>query len=144
MPGKIEFQTVPDGSVTRQTRLTIDQNGLATFANDVLVSGTSKLYLGNATGGFKGEIRSQSNYPVVLMPYDNSGNALGSAEFYYSTAGNTWNSEVGLNVGGALTVFNSSGANSISLSSTSGDSLVNIQAGGASGNYGYLRLRSVS
>lgn len=142
MPGKIEFQTVPDGSVNRQTRLTIDQNGLATFANDVLVSGTSKLYLGNATGGFKGEIRSQSNYPVVLMPYDNSGNALGSAEFYYSTAGNTWNSEVGLNVGGALTVFNSSGANSISLSSTSGDSLVNIQAGGASGNYGYLRLRS--
>lgn len=142
MPGKIEFQTVPDGSVTRQTRLTIDQNGLATFAKDVLVSGTSKLYLGNATGGFKGEIRSQSTYPIVLMPYNDSGTALSSAEFYYSTGGNTWNSEVGLNVGGALTVFNSSGGNSISLSSTDGDSLVNIQAGGASGNYGYLRLRS--
>lgn len=139
MPGKIEFQTVPDGSVIRSTRLTIDQNGMSTFNGNVLVSGTNKLYLGTATGGFKGEIRSQSNYPVVLMPYDNSGNSLGSAEFYYSTGGNTWNSEVGFNAGGNIGGTNAT-TGTLSMTGSAGDALLQLVATGSSGNYAYNKL----
>ena len=47
MPGKIQLQTVPDGSTTRQTRLTIDQNGFSTFAsaaNGTTLSVTNSAY----------------------------------------------------------------------------------------------------
>lgn len=66
MPGAIDFYTTPDGSVTPLVRLTIDQNGLATFSNNVLNTGTGSKY-----------IASQST--------DNSGNAyISGANGYVS------------------------------------------------------------
>jgi len=72
------------------------------FLSDVLAQASSKILIGNSTGGFKGEIRSQTNYPIVFMPYNDSGTALSSAEFFYKTDSSRWQTESNFRVDGTL------------------------------------------
>lgn len=71
-------------------------------ADNIMINGSSKLLIGTETGGFKGEIRSQSNYPIVFMPYDQTGTALSSAEFFYKTDSSRWQTESNFRVDGTL------------------------------------------
>lgn len=78
------------------------------FLSDIQAITSVRVLVGTSTGGYKGELRSQSNYPVVLMPYDNAGTALTSQEFFYKTDSTRWQTESNFRVDGTLSIGSTS------------------------------------
>jgi hypothetical protein len=98
-------------------------------ADNIMINGSSKLLIGTETGGFKGEIRSQSNYPIVFMPYDQTGTALSSAEFFYKTDSSRWQTESNFRVDGTLWIGGAStlDGNTVITGSAASDHAVKIR-----------------